>query len=107
MKKIFLTMISLFFLSSAYANCRIDISNYVGWTIIYAGKVTGYVDEKENVQDSFEGCEYDRILILDDSKQVICQTYSYSYAYRPDIVIMKNGFSVKACIGNKMYDISL
>ena len=37
---------------SAEAGCRVDISNYVGWTIIYSGTVTGYIDEHGR-----EGCD--------------------------------------------------
>lgn len=85
--------------------CEVDISDYVGWTIIYSGTVTGYIDDNGKEEDSFEGCEYGRVLIVDYSKQVTCQTYSYAYAYRPDIVVLDNGYSREACIDDDIYDI--
>ncbi len=91
--------------SPAEAECEVYISDYVGWTIIYSGTVTGYIDENGREEDDFEGCEYGRILIVDYTKQVICSEYNYSFAYRPDIVVMTNGASLKACIDNEMYDI--
>ena len=89
----------------AEAGCRVDISNYVGWTIIYSGTITGYIDEHGWEKDGFEGCEYGRVLIVDYTKQVTCAEYSYAYAFRPDIVVISNSFGLKACIDNEMYDV--
>ena len=105
MKKFLLTILFIISSNFAYANC--DFSRYVGWTIIYSGKITGHIDEDGKKQDDFEGCDYGRILIVDYSKQVTCQTYSYSYSYYPDIVILSKGSLVEACIDSQMYDISL
>ena len=96
--------IPLFFSNIAFS-CEIDVSDYVGWTIIYSGTVTGYVDENGNEESSFEGCEYGRVLIVDYTKQVTCQTYSYSYSYMPDIVVLKSGKRLEACIDDEMYDV--
>ena len=89
----------------AEAGCRVDISDFVGWTIIYSGTVTGYIDEYGREQHGFEGCEYGRVLIVDYAKQVTCADYSYSYSYFPDIVVISNGFRRKACINGDMHDI--
>ncbi len=89
----------------AVAGCEVDISDYVGWQIIYSGTVTGYVDENGKKEDSFEGCEYGRILIVDYTKKVTCAEYNYSYAYHPDIVVLSNGSNLKACIDNEIYDV--
>ena len=93
------------FYSTAEARCEVDVSDFVGWQIIYSGTVTGYINERGQEVDEFEGCEYDRVLIVDYSKTVTCAEYNYSYAYLPDIVIMSNGSRFKACIDNEMYDI--
>lgn len=89
----------------AKAGCEVDVSDYVGWQIVYSGTVTGYIDENGQEDDSFEGCEYGRVLIVDYSKSVTCAEYNYSYTYHPDIVILSNGISLKACIDDEMYDI--
>lgn len=105
MKKIVL-LISIFFLSfKAFAYCEVDVSNYVGWQIIYSGTVTGYITEDGIEESSFEGCEYGRVLIIDYTQQVTCAEYSYSYSFQPDIVVLSNGQSREACIDGDMYSI--
>ena len=91
--------------SPAWAGCYVDISQYVGWQIIHSGTVTGYIDDNGVEHSSFEGCDYGRRLIVDYSLGVTCTTYSYSYAYNPDIVVLSNGSSLVACIDNNMYGI--
>ena len=86
--------------------CEVDISDYVGWEIIYSGNVTGYINEDGEEESSFEGCEYGRMLIVDYNKQVTCQTYNYSYSYNPEIVILSNGYQMEACINDEMYRIT-
>ena len=107
-KKIYfaILLITLFHSSIASAKCSADLSRYVGWTIIYSGTVTGYITDEGEEDSSFNGCEYGRRLIVDYTKQVTCQTYSYSYAYHPDILILDNGSSREACIDGDMYAIS-
>ena len=89
----------------AEAGCEIDISDYVGWQIIYSGTVTGYIDENGKKEDDFDGCEYGRILIVDYTKKITCAEYNYAYAFHPDIVVLSNGRSLEACIDDEMYDV--
>ena len=65
-----LLIVTVLFSSAAEARCEVDITDYVGWQIIYSGTVTGYLDENGQEEDSFEGCEYGRVLIVDYSKSV-------------------------------------
>jgi len=90
---------------SSNATCEMDVSKYVGWTIVHSGTVTGYIDEKGKEHDEFEGCDYGRRLLVDYRYQVTCTSYSYTYAYRPDIVILSNGSSKIACIDDDTFDI--
>lgn len=101
--------VSLGLLSSLHASarCEIDISDYVGWTIVYEGQVTGYIDENGKELDDYEGCEYGRQLIVDYTKVVTCTDYNYDYAYNPDIVILTRGSRAVACIDDEEVDISL
>lgn len=87
--------------------CDLKVSDFVGWTIIYSGTVTGYTDPDGSQEDDFEGCEFDRILEIDYSQAVRCTEYSYSYAYNPEIVILTRGVNAIACIDNNKYRISL
>ena len=100
-----LTLAIMFVAGSANAGCYIDASDYVGWEIIYSGTVTGYIDNDGKEVDEFDGCEYDRVLIIDYSKTVTCAEYNYSYAYHPDIVVLSNGYRMEACIDDEMFDV--
>ena len=67
--------------------------------------VTGWIDRAKGKKgDSFEGCEFDRTIIFDDSKVLTCASYSYSYSYRPRAAILSNGSSFKMIIGDHVYD---
>ena len=111
-RHIFYALVATLLASTAAAEC--DFSGKVGWTIMYSGTVTGYIDE-DGEQDEFEGCEHGRVLIVDYSKTITCAEYNYSYAYMPDIVILwrpyeKDGKKYdfyEACIDGDMYDIHI
>lgn len=66
--------------------------------------VTGYQDQNGKRGDDFEGCDWDRKIILDDSKTLTCATYSYSYSYRPQAVILSNGSDWKMLVGDRVYN---
>ena len=104
-RRIFLVLVTALFVGVAEAGCEIDVSDYVGWQIIYSGTVTGYIDEEGREVDGFEGCEYGRVLIIDYSKSVKCAEYNYDYAYRPDIVILSSGNNFVACIDDEVFDV--
>jgi hypothetical protein len=87
------------------AGCEIDATDFVGWSIVYSGTITGYIDEEGEKKDDFQGCQYGRKLIVDYTKAITCTTYSYHYAYHPDVAILKNGNQIKACIDDEMYDV--
>ena len=87
---------------SAVIACEVDISDYVGYQIIYSGTVTGYIDDNGIQKSSFEGCEHGRVLIVVYDKQVVCAEYNYAYAYNPDIVVLANEYRRVACIDDGM-----
>lgn len=79
-----------------------------GYTIIYTGHITGYADDDHRDKaDSweFEGCDYGRLIFIDDRYQVECSCYSYSYSYHPDVVIFSNGTDKKMLVRGRLYDI--
>ncbi len=82
-----------------------DLADYVGWEILYAGTITGYLDDNDQEQEGFEGCRYGRVLIVDHTKAITCSEYRYAYAYRPDVVVLSDGFRFEACIDDRMYDV--
>jgi hypothetical protein len=96
---------TVMFSSTSFADCE-EVSEDKNWSIIYTGTVTGYRDSNGKRGDDFEGCDFGRDLILDYSKKVTCDTYDYTYSYMPDIEIYSNGYSLKACIEDTLYDVS-
>ena len=84
-----------------------DLGGMVGYTIIGTYTVTGWFDKKKDGKkgDSFEGCDYHRVIILDDDKAVVCNGYGYSYSYRPRAVILSDGSSYKMVVSGHAYDV--
>ena len=94
--------------SAASALSARDFARYKGYTIVYAGTVTGFYDRNHRDKadsGNFEGCEYDRKIFLDDRYEVTCSSYGYSYGFRPDAVILSNGYSKKLIVDDDVYDI--
>ena len=73
-----------------------------GWTVAAVTQVDG----------EFEGCDFDRRIIFSNRWVLTCDTYSYSYAYRPDAVIFTKSvryqsqsyWLVKVLIDDEFYD---
>lgn len=89
---------------NAHADAVSVLSQFEGYTVAAVMTVTGWQDRNGKKGDSFEGCEFDRIIIFDDSKALVCATYSYSYSYRPQAAILVKGSSFKMMIGDQAYD---
>jgi hypothetical protein len=106
MKKIALLLL----LFAAFNPVRADVSeddlgDLKGYTVLGAWTVTGWRDPGRDGKkgDSFEGCDHDRVIILDDSLQLTCDEYSYSYSYRPKVVILTDGSSFRMILGGHVY----
>jgi hypothetical protein len=91
---------------NAHADFTDKLSRLVGYSVVLAGTITGFQDSNKKRNDSFEGCEYGRRIFIDDRYQVTCATYSYSYSYRPSVVILSQGSSFKMVVGDEIYDIT-
>lgn len=89
--------------TGARAEC--DLGEVVGWTLIAEKTIAGYADKDGKRDDSYEGCDYDRVLIFTDDTAVRCAGYEYHYAYRPTAYIFANGRLLKACIDDDLIDI--
>lgn len=87
----------------ARADC--DLDDIVGFTLIAKKTIDGWIQNGKR-GDSFEGCEYDRIIAFTDGTGVACRTYSYSYSYRPTAYIFADGSSMKMCVGSSFYSVS-
>lgn len=72
----------------SYANCESSLERYIGWTIIDSKTIDGYRKENGAKEDSFEGCDYGRIIFFRDGTSVTCNSYSYQYAYAPTAILL-------------------
>jgi len=104
--KLVLILLPILFFPSLSSACRIsNIGNYIGYTIVSSHRVTGHINDDGEEESSYLGCSYGRVLIIDNNKQVTCQDYGYSYAYRPEMVLLSKGSSLIACIKDDVFNI--
>lgn len=98
-------IISIFFVAAAMPAQGVDASDFSGmegWTIAAVTQVRG----------EFEGCDFDRVIRLDNGWTLTCSEYSYSYSYRPDTVIFskttqfrgRRYWMIKALIDDELYE---
>ena len=71
-------------------------------------KIDGYIHDgsvhSTHISDEFEGCDYDKVYTLDNGLVFQCNTYSYTYSYRPKVkIFIINGRSAIIFIGGKKY----
>lgn len=82
-----------------------DIATLQGYSIIGSWHITGWYDPDTGKKgDAFEGCEFGRVLILDDRLTITCNQYRYHYAYRPTVIIYGSGSSLKMVLGDDIYN---
>ncbi len=80
-----------------------DFDDLIGYTI----------KDTTNVEDDFEGADYDEKVFLDNGMVFTFNEYSYSYSYRPDVVILAKQFTYeensfvmwKLIIDDEIYDV--
>lgn len=88
--------------SLAHALDASDFSGLEGWTV---ATVT-------QVEDEFEGCDFGRKIRFDNGWTLTCNTYSYTYSFRPDAAIFFKSMQyrgrsyrlIKALIDDEFYD---
>ena len=102
-----LGLFSLVLAPVANADIMRELSRLDGYTITHTGTVTGYIDEDGEEQDSYRGCDYDRVLIVDDKLRVTCKEYDYNYASSPTIIILERWGRAIAIIDEEVYSVSL
>ena len=90
----------------AFAGITSDMGNYIGYTIAGSKTIIGWHDDNGKRGDSFEGCDFGRIIIFDDNTTLTCQEYGYQYSYRPTATILYNGSSIKMIVEDESYSMS-
>jgi len=67
----------------------IAITSYAGVREDYAHE--GYaVIAKTRVDGEFEGCDFDKRIPLKNGLVFVCSSYSYTYGYMPEVLILKH-----------------
>lgn len=90
--------------SASFADTADVLAELQGYTVVLSATIAGYKDRDGKREDSFNGCEYDRVIIFDNNKVLTCATYSYTYSYRPTATILSNGSGFKMVVGDAIYD---
>lgn len=82
---------------------------YPGAKVLWKGTITGFQDKgKIPEKDTFEGCDWDRRIFLDDQYQITCQGYGYHYAYRPEGLLLESKYGQRVLyVEGDFFDISL
>ncbi len=106
MKKTTLTLLLAFFTINAIGGWESQLRRLKGYTLVDVVIITGWIDKDGKRKDGFEGCEYGRIIILDYSKSLRCNSYGYQYAYNPDAFIFVKGSDFKMIVEGDSYDMS-
>lgn len=95
----------IIYLSPPIVSAQVMVSEFElhqlkGWTLIDVSYVSG----------AFEGCDYGQRVPLDNDLTLRCNSYGYSYAYRPPAIIFAKGtvagapVHIKALINGHAYD---
>lgn len=106
MKNISTIIVALILSTSCLAA---DLSRYIGYKIVAKKTIAGWVEQtgtQRKSDTSFEGCNWGRRIVFDDNTYLTCQTYSYSYSYRPDAILLTNGTKWIMIVDNNSYDMS-
>lgn len=98
-----LILASLALPTIANADLADDLEDLVGYVIVAAKTVEGWRDGRKK-GDDFEGCEHGRVIVFTDGTALTCNTYSYSYSYRPTAVILAKQFKYQ---GREVYDFKM
>lgn len=91
--------------TTARANTASALAKYVGFSIVAKKTITGWIDQDGSKKgDSFEGCEYGRLIIFDDNTYLTCTAYGYQYDYMPDAILMVKSGKIVMIVGDQAYD---
>lgn len=107
LKNIVLTSFFLTICSPSFASFADELSDFKGGKIAEVGTVTGFIDKDGKIKDSFEGCDYERKIIIDNRTTVTCKSYNYRYSYRPKAVLIEKnyGYDMLLIIDNEIYKV--
>jgi hypothetical protein len=79
---------------------------YVGYTIIGVLTITGWRDSNGTTAEdgTFNGCQFERIIIFEGNRALKCTGYAYQYAYRPEAVILVKDGNFIMLVDGEVYE---
>jgi hypothetical protein len=93
-------------LSSRPALAICDLSQVVGYTLVYGKTIAAYVQDGKRVA-GFEGCARDRVLVFTDDTGVRCkETFVQSAQLPKAYLFARNANDMKLCVDDDMYDVA-
>lgn len=87
----------------ARADLADELEDLVGYSIVAAKTIEGWREDRKR-EDGFTGCSHGRVILFTDGTALTCNTYSYSYSYRPTAVILAKQFKFQ---GRDLYDFKM
>jgi hypothetical protein len=84
----------------------VDLGRYVWYTIAGKKTIAGFQDEDGKHDTSFEGCNYGRKILFDDQTYLTCTSCGYSYAYRPEAILLVRSGTWVMLVGENSYQMS-
>ena len=83
-----------------------DLSQVVGYTLVFGKTIQGYIEDGKQV-DGFEGCTRDRVLVFTDHTGVRCKDTILHTAHLPKAYLFaRNNNDLKLCVDDDMYDVA-
>jgi hypothetical protein len=88
----------------ALAGC--DLGQLVGYQLIFAKVIEGYVQDGKRVT-GFSGCNRDRVLVFTDGTGVRCKDVDAATARLPTAYLFaKSQTDMKLCVGDALYEVA-
>jgi hypothetical protein len=96
----------LLVLSSRPALAVCDLSQVVGYTLVFGKTIQGYIEDGKQVT-GFNGCTRDRVLVFTDNTGVRCKDTILHTARLPKAYLFaRNANDMKLCVDDDVYDVA-
>ena len=93
-------------LSSRPALAVCDLSQVVGYTLVFGKTIEAYIQDGKRVS-GFAGCAHDRVLVFTDNTGVRCEEAFVHTATLPKAYLFaRSRNDMKLCVDDDMYDVA-
>jgi hypothetical protein len=101
-----LAAVLLLGLSGGPARAVCDLSQVVGYTLVFGKTIAAYIQDGKRVQ-GFEGCTRERVLVFTDNTGLRCKDTFVQTAELPKgYLFARNANDMKLCVNDDMYDVA-